>query len=267
MSTAGIETVTVDRGDTTLAVTLRTGTPTVLLLHGLAGHSGEWAGVRHYLPDDFGVIMPDQRGHGASFHGPTLDVTAQRWVDDAIACIELAADDQVTVVGQSMGSLVATGLAATRPDLVNHLVLIEGGMAAMSDDDFDGLASWFHSWPSRFATRRDATEFFGVDERSTKAWVDGLTSTGDGLQPRFHIDTMLATMREMAGTDSWELWNTVTAPTTIMRASSSAINDADIEQMTTSRPGAELVTIAGGHDLHLDEPEIVAGVIQRAASS
>jgi len=263
-------TVGLERGDGTLSVDVRSGEaghPTVLLLHGLAGYGGEWAGVRHFLPEEFGVIMPDQRGHGASFDGTTdLDVSAQCWVDDAVACVEACADGPVTIVGQSMGSLVATRVAGARPDLVDTLVLIEGGMAAMSDDDLVGLAAWFDSWPAAFSTRREATEFFGVDERSTKAWVDGLASTDAGFEPRFDAATMVATMQELAGTDSWELWKRITTPTVIMQASSSVISADDIDQMISLRPATELVTIAGGHDLHLDEPEIVAQIIARVCS-
>lgn len=264
MGSADVDVTSIERDGQTLSVRVRAGSPTVLLLHGLAGHGGEWAGVRHYLPDEVGVVMPDQRGHGESFTGGATDVAAATWVDDAVACIESFADAPVTVVGQSMGAIVATHLAAARADLVDNLVLIEGGMAAMTDEGFSGLAAWFDSWPRAFTTRREATKFFGADEASTKAWVDGLQPTDAGLRARFDQATMLQAMRELAGTDSWHQWASISIPTVIMRATSSAISDDDVEQMQTTRPDVEIVTIAGGHDLHLDEPEIVAGVIARA---
>lgn len=265
MAAAATETVVLERDDVTLSVTVRPGAPTVMLLHGLAGYAGEWAGVRHFLPDEFGVIIPDQRGHGASFDGGPIDVAADQWVDDAVACVETFANGPVTIVGQSMGSLVATRVAATHPELVDHLVLIEGGMAAMPDESLGGLQAWFDSWPDRFATRREAVDFFGAEAKSTKAWVDGLASTSDGFVGRFDPATMVETMRQLAGTDSWDLWKQVSAPTLVMRASTSAIDDEDIDEMLSRRPQVELVTIAGSHDLHLDEPEIVAGVIARMA--
>lgn len=64
--------VTVHRGDVSIAVTDLGGDgPTVLLLHGLAGSSGELLPTGHALTDSFRVLLVDQRGHGLSTRRPT----------------------------------------------------------------------------------------------------------------------------------------------------------------------------------------------------
>lgn len=261
----GLAPTTVQRPDVALAVPSRPGDPTVLVLHGLAGYGGEWTALIDELPDEFGVIAPDQRAHGRSHGEQPSDVSAQRWVDDAIACIEASAADRVTVVGQSMGGIVATMLAADRPDLVQALVLIEAGIAPLGGDDLSGLQSWLDSWPDVFATKGEARRFFGKDERSTPAWVGGLRPTNDGLQAAFDSSVMVAAITELAGDDRTELFASLTVPTLVIRATQSALDDADIAAMATAGPDAEMAIIAGGHDLHLEEPALIAAMIMRCA--
>lgn len=262
----GVATTTVARDDLTLSVPVRRGDPTVLLLHGLAGYGGEWAALIGALPEDFGIIAPDQRGHGRSQADGSIDLAASRWVEDAIACIESSPAKRVTVVGQSMGGIVAMMLAAERPDLVHALVLIEAGLTPVGDDEVAGLQAWLDTWPPVFETKGAARRFFGKNERSTPAWVGGLVASDDGLRAAFDGPTMLAAIKELAGTDRSELWSRITVPTVVIRATQSALDDTDVQAMAAARPGAEMATIAGGHDLHLEEPEIVASVIARCAA-
>ena len=266
MVASTLQTAELDVGDQTLHVRVRAGSPTVLFLHGLAGYGGEWQAVVSFLPDDMGVIAVDQRGHGESYRGGDVDVDAHRWVDDAAAAIEAHGQGSTVVVGQSMGNLVAVPLAALRPDLVDALVVIEGGISAVSDETIDGLANWFGQWPPAFVSKREAREFFGADERSTSAWVAGLARTDAGLVARFDPAVMLATMHAL-GQGLAEQWKQIKAPTRIVQATASAIDESDIAEMLRARPDAELITVAGGHDLHLDEPQIVAGIIERAATT
>ncbi|MGD1222046.1 alpha/beta fold hydrolase [Streptomyces krungchingensis] len=51
------------------------GTP-VVLLHGLAGHSGEWDAVARHLSRRYRVVAVDQRGTAAAACQPLLDGTA-----------------------------------------------------------------------------------------------------------------------------------------------------------------------------------------------
>lgn len=42
----------------------------LLLLHGLAGHAGEWGALARCLSSRYRVVAVDQRGHGASERHP-----------------------------------------------------------------------------------------------------------------------------------------------------------------------------------------------------
>lgn len=56
-------------------------------------------------------------------HPVSAGVTTRDLADDAAAFVEAVVGEPVVVVAHSMGGMVAQWLAATRPDLVRHLVL------------------------------------------------------------------------------------------------------------------------------------------------
>lgn len=98
--------------------------PPVVLLHPLGGSLHTWHGVIENLSLHHHVVAVDLRGHGRSDRSGTLSV--QQWADDVhalIAALELPA---VTLVGHSLGSLIAQHLAATRGEVIDYLVLLGG---------------------------------------------------------------------------------------------------------------------------------------------
>ena len=98
----------------------------VVLLHGLAGHAGEWKDTAGWMTDKYRVLAPDARGHGRSERHPT-DVSRSANIDDASFLIEELAKPPVILVGQSLGGQTALLVAAQRPDLVEALVLADAG--------------------------------------------------------------------------------------------------------------------------------------------
>jgi pimeloyl-ACP methyl ester carboxylesterase len=73
----------------------------VLLLHGLAGHGGEWAETASWLTESFRVLAPDARGHGRSERVP-LDVSRAAHVAEASPA---AGDEsEVAAVGKALAS-------------------------------------------------------------------------------------------------------------------------------------------------------------------
>ena len=173
-------------GEVELSLLHRPGEPVVLFLHGLAGYGGEWLGVVSELSETFGLLIPDQRGHGASRTGGGVELGRADYVNDAVELIEeLASDGSVIVVGQSMGGIVGTYLTRERPDLVAALVLIETGMEPVTDDQINNLETWFDSWSRGFESVTEAGEFFGEGTPSAEVWVDGLEWRNGRLVGRF----------------------------------------------------------------------------------
>ena len=98
--------------------------PAVVILHGLAGSSREFVPTARSLSGRK-VILIDLRGHGSSTRAPA-DTSREAFVSDVVRVIDNEQAAPVDLVGQSMGAHTAMLLAASRPDLVRRLVLLEG---------------------------------------------------------------------------------------------------------------------------------------------
>ncbi|MGA1026863.1 MAG: alpha/beta fold hydrolase, partial [Lutimaribacter sp.] len=73
------------------------------------------------------IIAPDQRGYGKSW-APTAvaEYATSKLVGDMAALIGALGLGPVTVLGHDWGSAVAYGLAMFRPELVKHLIVMNG---------------------------------------------------------------------------------------------------------------------------------------------
>jgi lipase len=94
----------------------------VLAIHGLTGHGQRWQRLATQLPE-ITMAAPDLLGHGRSSWAAPWTIDAN--VMALAALLDERADTPVVVVGHSFGGAVALHLAATRPDLVAALVLLD----------------------------------------------------------------------------------------------------------------------------------------------
>jgi lipase len=107
----------------------------VLAVHGLTGHGQRWKTLATEHLADVALAAPDLLGHGRSSW-------AAPWTIDAnAAALAALLDAPTVVVGHSFGGAVALTLAASRPDLVSALVLLDpavgldgGWMRDIADD-------------------------------------------------------------------------------------------------------------------------------------
>ncbi|MFF6780249.1 alpha/beta fold hydrolase [Streptomyces sp. NPDC012510] len=242
---------------------------TLLLLHGLAGHQGEWDDLLSpLLADGHRVVTYDARGHGASTRRPA-DMSRAACVRDVVTVVQglgltaqegrlgLAAKERrqspLTLVGQSLGGHTAFLAAAAHPELVSALILIEAGPSAPDPTLPAHIAAWMDSWPTPFDSPSRATEFFGH-----RSWSHNLEQRHDGWHPRPDRATMLAAIEELAQTPYAPEWASTTCPTLVVRGAHGTMPEADAVRMPTSRPPGtrtDLTVIEdAGHDVHLDQP-------------
>jgi pimeloyl-ACP methyl ester carboxylesterase len=100
--------------------------PLVILLHGFPEF---WYGWRKQIPAlaaaGFRVWAPDQRGYNASDKPPRVrDYTLDKLAADGAGLIEAAGQRRAIVVGHDWGGAVAWWLAATNPELVERLIIL-----------------------------------------------------------------------------------------------------------------------------------------------
>jgi len=98
----------------------------LLLLHAAWGDAEmSWSGVWGRLSRSCTVIAPDLPGFGQSspIRNPSLRAMARR-LKELFDALHM---DRVVVVGNSFGAAVAIQFANDYPDVVSHLVLVNGG--------------------------------------------------------------------------------------------------------------------------------------------
>ncbi len=233
--------------------------PTVVLVHGLGSDASDWLPVARRLAHTHRVLLVDLPGHGASPMPATLTLqAATEALDEALA----SEKGPLTLVGHSLGGLVAASEACDHPERVQSLVLVEtalkppmdaatrAAMLARLDRDFDGLV-------------RDVYLDFGRDRRQGVAlWREA---------SRVPQPVMKAWIRLALGTDLSDRAAGIECPVTAVLAPRSW-PEQEAWSTTSGILGYDAIPDVHaqripdcGHFVMLDQSAALATVIARAA--
>jgi pimeloyl-ACP methyl ester carboxylesterase len=100
--------------------------PALLFFHGVGGAAWSWRPQVDAFGEAFACFVWEARGHGAA--PPVADAgLADYYADarEALAAVRELTDARITLIGHSMGGLLAIALAADSPERVNGLVLVD----------------------------------------------------------------------------------------------------------------------------------------------
>jgi pimeloyl-ACP methyl ester carboxylesterase len=103
--------------------------PATLLIHGLGDEADTWRHVVEPLAARGRVIAPDLPGFGRS-DKPRRRYTIPFFCETLLALLDALSLQRVTLVGNSLGGILAHAIARARPERVERLVLVDGGLAA-----------------------------------------------------------------------------------------------------------------------------------------
>jgi pimeloyl-ACP methyl ester carboxylesterase len=115
----------------------------VILIHGANGSLHVWEGWTKALGDKARSISVDLPGHGLTGAWPRGEYTVEAYADFIEALVRTLNLDRFVLVGHSLGGGVAWYFAATRPQRVSQLILIDSAGYPAKDG---GLR-----WPTRLA--------------------------------------------------------------------------------------------------------------------
>lgn len=133
----------------------------IVLLHGYSDSWFSWSLVLPLLPDSLRVLALDLRGHGESSQ-PAGGYALRDLAADVIALLDAQGITRATVVGHSMGSLVAQQVALAAPERVDRLVLVGSGTTFRRATDIGELEAAVNQ-----LTDPVATEFVRSFQEST----------------------------------------------------------------------------------------------------
>lgn len=123
------EIVTINAGGLELSVTTAGKGPAAMLLHGFPDDSEVWRKqVPALVAAGFRVIVPDQRGCGASEMAPKVaDYRLPNLVADLVAVLDHLKVDSVNLVGHDWGAVIGWHFAMAHPDRVNRYAALSVG--------------------------------------------------------------------------------------------------------------------------------------------
>lgn len=98
--------------------------PPLVLLHGLASSSRYWEPHFEALSGAYRLIAPDLLGFGRSPKPRNAAYSPEQHVAALLSALDRLLDGPITLVGHSMGAILALHLAAARPRFVERLLLI-----------------------------------------------------------------------------------------------------------------------------------------------
>ena len=100
--------------------------PVVLLVHGIAGTSEQWADVAPILAEEYTVVAPDLLGHGQSAK-PIGDYSLGAYAVSLRDLVIALGHRRATVVGHSLGGGIAMQFAYEYPVFCERLVVVSSG--------------------------------------------------------------------------------------------------------------------------------------------
>ncbi|KAI9220528.1 Alpha/Beta hydrolase protein [Blastocladiella britannica] len=263
-----------------------TATP-VVILPGLYGSKQNWRSVSKSLATaaQRPVLPVDLRNHGASPHSPFMSYAAM--ADDVLATLasELPVGNNgaAVLIGHSMGGRVAMLAAATHPESVAQLVVVDVSPVA-APAGANTMAGYLEALAGAerlgATRRRDADTYLaahGVSDPAIRAFLlTNLVANGDGTALRSRIN--IPALREFVA-DMWDFTLPTTAadtsvvyagPTLFVRGGRSGyLPDAHLPALARMFPQAQVATMDGcGHWPHAERPaEFVSIVTSWVGSS
>ena len=160
-----------------------TESPAVVLLHGFTADNRMWLPVAGMLSEDYRVIAPDMRGHGATTAPEDIEsYTIEAYADDIRALLDHLDVDICVVAGCSFGGMVALQFATTWPERLAGLVLSDTS-AAFEHPEYDEN---YRKREALIGAQMDIVERFGTAELGKRAAKDISDEfLAEGMRQRF----------------------------------------------------------------------------------
>ena len=237
----------------------------LLLLHGYTDSSRSFSPMVPYL-SRYRLLIPDQRGHGAS-DAPECCYGTSQFAYEARLFLDALGVKRAAVVGHSLGSMVAISLAADNAERVSKIVLI-GSTALVPVKRGD----WLYDNAAAMTGKLDPSTQFAKDwhpaNQPTKvdpAFANAINEEILRIPP--HV--WRSVMRELSYVPVGRHAPDVKAPVLVLSGGKDPLFPAEHHQsLLKAFPNAEAQVFAElGHNPNWEQPEAVASAIDRFLKS
>lgn len=245
--------------------------PAIVCLHGILEQGAAFGPLAaHLVGLGYQVVAPDLRGHGRSAHTPSC--TTYQLADlaaDLDAIVRHLECPPVVLVGASLGAAVAALFAASRPDAVRGLLLVEPPLQRPGDARralsraAPPAPAPLPDLPAAAARLTDLVPALDHDtarhlaERGTEQRADGRHWRWD---PRLRAPGGIGILSDMA-----DLLRTLAMPHALVFARDGDLLDARDWRAACNEHLTEITVLPGGHSLHLERPGELGRIVAALA--
>ncbi len=237
--------------------------PHLLLTHGAVANATFWDLVAPAFRDDYHVVAVTARGRGKSDYAPDGSYEHSDYVQDFREFTAALDMEKLVYVGQSLGGVIGMPYAATYPEQVERLILVDiGGEAPAPSignpvterpEVFDSPAD-IETWLRRF----DRFERLG-NEAMRIVLESGFHQLPNG---QWASTMALALQRPAVKApddrppwNAWDILPRIQCPTLLIHGTLSDVLSDDIATRTRDAiPDCAMVEIEAGHLAHLENP-------------
>lgn len=239
------------------------GTPALLLLHGLGGNAAVWSNLLPIIEQRWRGrwLAPDLPGHGRSPHTPPYSIG--RHAAAVAALLEPGA--KIVVLGHSMGGAVAMALASGWFGVEVAHVIAFGVKLVWQEEEIAKARALAQSPARRFAMRAEAVErhlrvagLAGLVDPDSATAQSGVVAEGGEF--RLAADPRIS---EVVGAPIDQIVAAMRAPLRLAAGARDAM--VSLEQMRRFDPAAVLIEDAG-HNPHVEAPERLWRVVEDGLS-
>lgn len=236
------------------------GTPLVLI-HGLASSMSLWAGLDQGQLEGVEIISYDLRGHGASERATGAHTLAKH-VADLKGLLAALSISRATFAGLSLGGMIAIELAASNPDMVAGLALLDttAMFPQATRDLFFELASSasFNGMPAitdKFMQLSFTQQFMDANPKMTTTIRKGMLASDAA--------SIAAASRMVAKIDLRQRLSAIQCPTLVIVGEQDQLTPPALaEELAAGIKGAQLYVIAeSGHASPVEQPQAVTALL------
>jgi pimeloyl-ACP methyl ester carboxylesterase len=248
------------------------GAPPVVCVHGYTSSAEAFNALARHFHDRFHIVAPDVRGHGESAWSPDGAYQYRDQVSDLAKLVDQLGLTRFTLIGTSMGGIIAVAFAAAHAARLAGLVIndigpdVEGGSQRITQT-VGSRPEEFETLEAAMVYRREVSPVTATrpmsDQREVALGV--LRQRTDGRWV-WKMDPAYIRQRVQHGApprpDLWPVLKSLPCPTLVVWGTESdVLLEAQARRMVGVLPRGELVTVPGvAHAPTLVEPVVLAAL-------
>lgn len=247
-------------------------------MHGLTRNSADFDGICQQLSDSYRLIVVDQRGRGLSaYDSEPANYQPAVYVEDMFALLKHLNISSVTLMGTSMGGIMAMIMSAMQSDLVKGLIINDIGpelnpLGLARIQSYVGRASTVSTWQdaAQQSKQTNGAAFPEFGEQDWLAFAQRTYKVGPSGKPILAYDPAISTPIKASkgkslALDLWPVFQqSIDKPMLLIRGElSDLLATSCVTKMCSLKPDLRFVEVANvGHAPLLNEAIAVTEIKQ-----